>query len=184
MTEHTFIDISLRVPFTHLSIYTDNHTFEISQKTFHVISVYLLVSYIFPGSMIYGEVVENPSQIFVNNPFIHKCFWMLHMEDADTLNLFRVIPRRWLADGARIELNGVQSYFGTLDVRTVSNVRDNRIEASIRCDPARKPACVKIRLPHPEGKKPVRVTGGTYNTLDETVVIHPFDGKAEIRLEF
>ncbi len=50
--------------------------------------------------------------------------------------------------------------------------------------PARKPACVKIRLPHPEGKKPVRVTGGTYNADDETVVVRPFDGETEIRLEF
>lgn len=145
-----------------------------------------MAPYADPGTYTFWEHLYklSPHKPHEEANFLMETRWMLYMEDADTLNLFRVIPRRWMADGDRIELSGVQSYFGPLNVRAVSNVRNNRIEASVRCDPARKPACVKIRLPHPEGKKPVRVTGGTYNADDETVVVRPFDGETEIRLEF
>lgn len=135
-----------------------------------------MAPYADPGTYTFWEHLYklSPHKTHEEANFLMETRWMLYMEDADTLNLFRVIPRRWMADGDRIELSGVQSYFGPLNVRAVSNVRNNRIEASVRCDPARKPACVKIRLPHPEGKKPVRVTGGTYNADDETVVVRPF----------
>ena len=116
--------------------------------------------------------------------FLMETRWMLYMEDGDTLNLFRVIPRKWMEDGETIELNGVRSYFGALDVRAVSNVRNRTIEADIRCDSDRRPSCVRIRLPHPDGEKPVRVTGGSYDPRTETVEIDRFDGSASVRLEF
>ena len=110
---------------------------------------------------------------------------MLYMEEEDTLHLLRVIPRRWMEEGQEIELTGVQSYFGTLDVKVASHVREGRINAVVKCnDNARKPACVKIRLPHPEEKQPLKVTGGDYDPKTETVTLSPFTGEARITLEF
>ena len=117
--------------------------------------------------------------------FLMETRWMLYMEEGDTLQLFRVIPRRWMEDGKSIELTNVQSYFGTFDVKVVSHVREGRIEAVVKCnDNARKPACIKVRLPHPEEMLPNQVTGGDYDPETETVTLSPFNGEAHILLEF
>lgn len=116
--------------------------------------------------------------------FLMETRRMLYLETADTLNLFKVVPRQWLEDGKNIVLNDVQSYFGKLNVRESSNVASGFIEVVIDCNTGRKPACVKIRLPHPEYKTPVKVEGGIYDEATETVVIHAFDGHAKVRLEY
>jgi hypothetical protein len=46
------------------------------------------------------------------------------------------------------------------------------------------PRQVILRIPHPTLKKPLKVTGGSYNEADETITIKPFNGKASIRLEY
>ena len=86
--------------------------------------------------------------------FLMETRWMLYMEDADTLHLFRVAPRAWFADGERIDLEGVRSYFGRIDARVRSHVGEGYIEATVTCDPERKPSRLAVRLPHPQGKKP------------------------------
>jgi len=43
---------------------------------------------------------------------------------------------------------------------------------------------VSIRIPHPEGKKPLNVFGGKYDSNNESVIINPFNGKANIRIEY
>lgn len=116
--------------------------------------------------------------------FLMETRWMLYMEDADTLHLFRVAPRAWFADGERIDLEGVRSYFGRIDARVRSHVGEGYIEATVTCDPERKPSRLAVRLPHPQGKKPVRVTGGRYDEATESVLIDDFGGKASIRLEY
>ena len=117
--------------------------------------------------------------------FLMETRWMLYMEEEDTLQLFRVIPRRWMEEGKSIELTNVQSYFGTFDVKVVSHVREGRIEAVVKCnDNARKPACIKVRLPHPEEMLPNQVTGGDYDPETETVTLSPFNREAHILLEF
>lgn len=117
--------------------------------------------------------------------FLMETRWMLYMEEGDTLHLLRVIPRRWMEEGKTIELKGIQSYFGTLDVKVVSHIREGRIDAVVKSnDNARKPACVKIRLPHPEEKRPLKVTGGDYDPKTESVILSPFTGEARITLEF
>ena len=116
--------------------------------------------------------------------FLMETRWMLYMEDADTLHLFRVAPRAWFADGERIDLEGVRSYFGRIDARVRSHVGEGYIEATVTCDPERKPSRLAVRLPHPQGKKPVRVTGGRYDETTESVLIDDFDGEASIRLEY
>ncbi|RQP08399.1 MAG: hypothetical protein EAS52_25185 [Parapedobacter sp.] len=116
--------------------------------------------------------------------FLMETRWMLYQEDGDTLNLLKTIPRKWLADGEEIVLDGVQSYFGPLKLSVKSAVNNGIIEAMIQCDTERKPGQVMLRLPHPEHKRPVNVVGGEYNEVTETVTIKSFGGSATIRLEY
>jgi hypothetical protein len=89
-----------------------------------------------------------------------------------------------MENGKTIELNGVQSYFGPLNVKVKSGIKKGYIEATIQCNSDRKPKKVTIRLPHPEGKKAVKVTGGEYNRETETVTVKSFNGKAYVRIEY
>ena len=116
--------------------------------------------------------------------FLMETRWMLYLEDGSTLRLLNTIPRKWLEDGKIIEFNDVQSYFGLLNVKVKSDIKKGYIEATIQCDSDRKPKEVKIRLPHPNGKKAVKVTGGEYSQDTETVTMKAFNGKAFIRVEY
>ena len=116
--------------------------------------------------------------------FLMQTRWMLYLEEGDTLRLLPGIPRRWLEDGNTVVLDQVASYFGSLSLRAESRLRDNRIQAEVECLSDRAPRCVTIRLPHPQGKRPRNVTGGTYDTGLEIVRVEPFNGHAEVVLEF
>jgi len=115
--------------------------------------------------------------------FLMDTRWMLYKERGDTLNIFSVIPRTWLEEGKEIRLDGVQSYFGTLNV-SVTGLKDGVITATVECQGERKPDSVMVRLPHPEGKKAIAVTGGQYIPEKESVLIENFNGYAQLRLEF
>ncbi len=116
--------------------------------------------------------------------FLMETRWMLYLEEGRMLRLLPGIPRKWLENGNRIELGDVASYFGSLSLIVNSNLNNGYIDASITCDSDRKPLEVRIRIPHPGGKKPVKVTGGIYDGTTETVVIKPFSGNGYIRLDY
>lgn len=116
--------------------------------------------------------------------FLMQTRWMLYMEEGNSLNLLKMIPRAWMEDGKEIVLDNVQSYFGKVKLKTRSNVNKGYIEADVECNGSNKPEVVSIRLPHPENKKAVNVTGGKYDPETETVTLSPFTGKATIKLEF
>jgi hypothetical protein len=116
--------------------------------------------------------------------FLMETRWMLYMEENQTLKLLPGIPRVWLEDGKKIELQNVATYFGPLTLTVNSVLNKGFIEASINCSSERKPAVVSIRIPHPQSKKPSRVSGGTYDASLETVVIKPFTGKGYIKIEY
>ncbi|MFT3746831.1 MAG: hypothetical protein QM768_00875 [Agriterribacter sp.] len=116
--------------------------------------------------------------------FLMETRWMLYMENNDTLSLFRTIPRQWLEDGKTISLSGVRSYFGKLNVNAASHVNQGFIEAMIEGAFSSKPHTVTIRLPHPEGKIPVKVTGGTYDKETETITVSGFTGDAGILVQY
>jgi hypothetical protein len=116
--------------------------------------------------------------------FLMETRWMLYMEDGSTLRLLNTIPRQWMEDGKTIELNGVQSYFGSLNVKVNSEIGRGYIEATIQCNSDRKPKEVTIRLPHPDGKKASKITGGEYDPDTDTVTVKSFNGKAYVRVEY
>jgi hypothetical protein len=63
--------------------------------------------------------------------FLMQTRWMLYMEEGSTLRLMPGIPRRWLEDGKRIEIDGMASYFGRLKVTIESKVGQGLIRATI-----------------------------------------------------
>lgn len=116
--------------------------------------------------------------------FLMETRWMLYMENGDTLNLFKTIPRKWLEDGKTIALNGVRSYFGKLYVKAVSHVNSGYVEATVSGEFSVKPRVITIRVPHPEGKEPVNVTGGIYDKNTETIIVDGFTGEAKIVVQY
>jgi hypothetical protein len=116
--------------------------------------------------------------------FLMQTRWMLYMEEGDHLNLLKTIPRDWMEDGKEIVLDDVQSYFGKIKLITKSNVSKGYIEAFISCNDVKKPRIVTLRLPHPQNRKPVKVTGGVYDPLTETVKLDSFSGSGSVKLEF
>ena len=114
--------------------------------------------------------------------FLMETRWMLYLEEGNAIKLLPGIPRQWLEDGKVIEIKNASTYFGPLSFSVRSDVTKGFIEATIECDPDRKPDKIIIRIPHPEGKSPVKITGGTYDSASETVSVIPFTGNASLRL--
>jgi hypothetical protein len=116
--------------------------------------------------------------------FLMETRWMLYLEDGDELRLLPGVPRMWFESGKELEIKNVSSYFGPLSFSAVSGPGAGFIEASVECSSGRRPDEIIFRLPHPEGKHPVKVTGGEYDTANESVIIRSFSGKALIRLDY
>jgi hypothetical protein len=116
--------------------------------------------------------------------FLMETRWMLYLEDGDKLRLLPGVPGRWLENGKEINIKNVSSYFGPLSFSTVSRLDENYIEAKVECSSAQRPREIIFRIPHPEGKRPVKVTGGDYDPSSESVIIRSFSGTSAIRLDY
>jgi hypothetical protein len=117
--------------------------------------------------------------------FLMQTRWMLWLEEGDTLTFLRAAPRRWLVDGQDIRLQNVATYFGLASLTVTSHLgRDQTITAEVRCAGTRRPKTVTIRVPHPEGLRPSRVEGGSYNPASETVRLVGFKGQARVTLYY
>jgi hypothetical protein len=116
--------------------------------------------------------------------FLMQTRWMLYLEQGDALHLLPGIPRAWLVDGQRIELDRVATYFGPVSFRVQSILAEGRIEAAVHCASDRQPARVRIRLPHPDGRRPREVRGGSYDAANEVVEVEGFCREARVELEF
>jgi hypothetical protein len=114
--------------------------------------------------------------------FLMDTRWMLFMERGPGLELLAGIPRAWLEDGKRIELVNVATYFGPLSLQVVANGK--RIQATVTCQTERMPRYIELRLPHPSGRTAIAAKGGRYDAHTERVRIQPFDGRAQVVLEF
>jgi hypothetical protein len=116
--------------------------------------------------------------------FLMETRWMLYMESGDILNLLPGIPRIWMKDGENIELKNACSYFGSFDLKVQSDLKNKCIKADLKCNSDRLPAVITLRLPHPEGLKPSKVTGGNYDGQTESVIIQPFSGSVTVTLVY
>ena len=123
--------------------------------------------------------------------FLMQTRWMLYMEDGSTLRLMPGIPRRWLEDSRRIEIDGMACYFGRLKVTIESQVGQGLMRASVEVTGnGQTLERVLLRLPHPQGIPAVRCWGSVgeqiyhYDKDSETVTIEPWAGKAELTLVY
>ena len=104
--------------------------------------------------------------------FLMQTRWMLYLEAGGVLRLLPAVPRAWLADGQRIELRDVATYLGHLTLRVQSRLdRDGTITATVERKGGPAPKAVELRLPHPEGRRAVKVEGGRYDADREVVRI-------------
>ena len=116
--------------------------------------------------------------------FLMENRWRLYLEEGDTLSVLPGIPRAYLEDGKRIEIDGMKSYFGPIRLSVRSELAQRRIVAHVECRSDHGPRRVKLRLPHPRGLEAVAVSGGRYLADDEAVLIEAFTGQADVALEF
>jgi hypothetical protein len=116
--------------------------------------------------------------------FLMENRWRLYLEDGDTLSVLPGIPRAYLEDGKRIEIDGMKSYFGPVHLSVRSELAQRRIVARFECRSDHAPRRVRLRLPHPRGLKAVAVHGGRYRPEEEAVLIDPFTGRSDVTLEF
>jgi hypothetical protein len=116
--------------------------------------------------------------------FLMETRWMLWLEDGKTLRLLSGIPRKWMENGKSVKIENAASYFGPVSFSAESHLDQNYISAAVECTSERKPDEVSLRLPHPAGFFPVKITGGDYDKNTESVIIRHFSGRAEIRVEF
>lgn len=122
--------------------------------------------------------------------FLMQTRWMLWMEDGTSLAFLRGIPRRWLEAGKTISLKNVATYFGAASLTVESHLEQSMITAEVICRSSRlprprpRPRSVSVRLPHPQGLRPVSVEGGRFDAATETVRVDGFTGNARIRLHY
>ena len=116
--------------------------------------------------------------------FLMQTRWMLYLENGNTLELLKAIPRKWLEDGKEINLDKVKSYFGPISLHVKSNVGENSIDVELSCDSRRKPENVSLRLPHPDAKTARKCSEGVYDPKSETVHIKNFKGEVKVQLFF
>ena len=115
--------------------------------------------------------------------FLMQTRWMLYLEDGDALDLFLAVPRNWLEDGKKIEVKNAASYFGKVSFGAFSQLKEkNLITAFFECKGVKKPSAVRIRIPHPQGQRPVNVQGGSYFAKTETVMVNNFKGSCRVKL--
>ena len=85
-----------------------------------------------------------------------------------TLFLGQAVPRRWLRDGKRIEIERAPTDYGLLSLRIESRAARGEIEASVSIEQRKTPQVLLVRLRHPDAK-PIRavvVNGSPYGGFD------------------
>lgn len=109
--------------------------------------------------------------------FLMQIRWMLYLENGNSLELFKAVPRRWLEPGRKITLDGVRTYFGALNAKV--EAAEDRITCSYLLErPAEK---IVIRLPHPQGQRALKCTGGVYDPVTESVTVSKKKGTVTLQ---
>jgi hypothetical protein len=118
--------------------------------------------------------------------FLMRSRWMLYLERNNELMLMPGVPRRWLEHGKSIDISGMKSYFGNIDLHVKSNIDNGVITVSFILSDLKRalPERVIIHLPHPEELKVQKVNTGTYNPDNETIAIDDFTGEASLQVDF
>ncbi|MEW6157476.1 MAG: hypothetical protein AB1813_08595 [Verrucomicrobiota bacterium] len=96
-----------------------------------------------------GPLYKTPDEC----QFIQWMRQMLVLERDGSLELGAGIPRAWLEHGQRIKVERAATLFGSLDLEIISDVAMNQARASVQLRPSRPIQSLRLRIPHPAGKK-------------------------------
>ncbi|MDH4238848.1 MAG: hypothetical protein OEW48_04740 [Phycisphaerae bacterium] len=83
---------------------------------------------------------------------------LLLWENGDQLWLARATPREWLEDGKTIRIERAKTIFGTVSMVVRSEAAKGKILAELSLPKSKPPSEVWLRLRHPQGKHPRRVS--------------------------
>ncbi|MHC4087558.1 MAG: hypothetical protein ACYSU3_20510 [Planctomycetota bacterium] len=83
---------------------------------------------------------------------------LLLWENGDQLWLARATPRQWLEDGKTIRIERAKTLFGTVSMVIRSEAAKGKILAELSLPNRKRPSEVWLRLRHPQGKHPRRVS--------------------------
>ena len=88
--------------------------------------------------------------------------------DDQTLLIGQATPRRWLADGEKIDGSRIPTYFGEVSFHIDSHSQSGTIRANIDLPLSRRPAVLLVRLRHPDAKpiRSVLVNGQPWRDFD------------------
>lgn len=108
---------------------------------------------------------------------------MLIAEGEDSISLAAAIPRAWLDHGRRVAVRGAPTHFGRIGFMIESDLLSQRIKARLQ-PPDRRPAALRLRLRHPEGKpiRAVKVNGRPHEDFGGEW-IHLKPGAAALEVE-
>jgi hypothetical protein len=122
-----------------------------------------LASSLFPDVMCFTEWVPEPGKgagPMYKTPdesmFVQWMRDMLVLEDGDALRLGAGLPRAWLADGKRVNIERAATLFGAVDMTVESHVARNEVDVRLKL-PGKQKRTV-LRVPHPSGNPMKRVT--------------------------
>lgn len=129
---------------------------------------------------------ESPHKTHEEAWFLMRCRWMLFMDNDSTLKLLWGVPRAWLTDGKIISFKNVNTRFGRLSVDVRSQLAANTVRANIHLErrEGSELSGVELRIPHPNGQKPVSVNGGTYCAERESIILDAFDTDTCITVQY
>jgi hypothetical protein len=84
--------------------------------------------------------------------------WMLVSEDSETLCFGRALPRKWVASGQPVAIEGAPTRWGRVNYH-LSHGRENQLMATVTfLESHRQPENVRVTFRAPEGKSLARLT--------------------------
>ncbi len=94
---------------------------------------------------------------------------LIHEWDNNTLLLGQAIPRKWLEDGKRIEIERAPTYYGNLSMVIESQAGSGKITATLQAPDRNRPDAILLRLRHPQAKpiQSVTVNGQNWTDFDK-----------------
>ncbi|MFC1525449.1 hypothetical protein ACFL6X_01410 [Candidatus Latescibacterota bacterium] len=126
-----------------------------------------------------GAIVEHPYPVlgysnqahFKTSDQANSVMWLRYMLvwwNHERLHLGRAIPRRWLAHGEEVAIEGVATYYGRVSAQWRSEAAAGRISLTAEVEAREKPPKLMARFRHPEGAKlaSVLVNGKAWGRVD------------------